>query len=485
MLDVKVTNKPGTSKIVYVMQSDVDSSLFIYIGKEFSMKDGNWTYAKYDMNGVTPLQLKQDLAKNGWHEVNPSTAPAKVIDDDLAEKRGVSGEDATVNDPENPMADCVAVKKIDCNKLADDLFDIANKFGDFIKNTQRAANDGETVKDDLIESSSEEALKKNIATEIEAGKDPKQAAAIAYSVQRENDAADEWIRGPRGTFKVVEGTKEDLRKDGYGFHHGFDANGKHYSVMVKNDEAVAVEDKSSVKDASNFKEGDKVRISENFHIESLQGVKGIVTSVYEDGLDIKEIEGPRKGEEHFWSYGNDIIKDSSIKDGHGILSSGQEATLRKYCDKYEVDFNRAYQEIERQLKRYPGKKVDDLIEGLLDDMVTGIFDASSVPLRDSLTVGGKYRWEKKFGNLPLELRNIDEYVLLAAGDKMASLKTEEFAKLLESGEVQSIGEGYLPEYSGIKTDYKVKVGDRMFIVRATSKEEARRKLIQSLDRKLN
>lgn len=44
------------------------------------------------------------------------------------------------------------------------------------------------TKDDLIQSSSEEAFKKNIATEIKAGKDPKQAAAIAYSVKRENDS---------------------------------------------------------------------------------------------------------------------------------------------------------------------------------------------------------------------------------------------------------------------------------------------------------
>lgn len=42
--------------------------------------------------------------------------------------------------------------------------------------------------DKLIESGSKEALSKNIATEIKAGKDPKQAAAIAYSVQKENDS---------------------------------------------------------------------------------------------------------------------------------------------------------------------------------------------------------------------------------------------------------------------------------------------------------
>ena len=39
----------------------------------------------------------------------------------------------------------------------------------------------------LIESSSQAALQHNIKTEVEAGKDPKQAAAIGYSVQRAND----------------------------------------------------------------------------------------------------------------------------------------------------------------------------------------------------------------------------------------------------------------------------------------------------------
>ena len=40
----------------------------------------------------------------------------------------------------------------------------------------------------LEQSGSEAALEKNIATEVEAGKDPKQAAAIAYETQRSNDA---------------------------------------------------------------------------------------------------------------------------------------------------------------------------------------------------------------------------------------------------------------------------------------------------------
>lgn len=39
----------------------------------------------------------------------------------------------------------------------------------------------------LVQGSSKADISKNIETEINAGKDPKQAAAIAYSVAREND----------------------------------------------------------------------------------------------------------------------------------------------------------------------------------------------------------------------------------------------------------------------------------------------------------
>ena len=42
--------------------------------------------------------------------------------------------------------------------------------------------------DKLIQSNSKQALQKNIETEIEAGKDLKQASAIAYSIKRENDS---------------------------------------------------------------------------------------------------------------------------------------------------------------------------------------------------------------------------------------------------------------------------------------------------------
>lgn len=55
----------------------------------------------------------------------------------------------------------------------------------------------------LIKSTSKKAIGKNIATEIRAGKPPKQAAAIAYSMQREakKDKAKSTARKAKGKKK--------------------------------------------------------------------------------------------------------------------------------------------------------------------------------------------------------------------------------------------------------------------------------------------
>lgn len=78
MKDIQSTKAPGTDKIIYVMQSDVDKNLYFYIGKTFSMKEGEWGYTKFEMDGTTPEQLKAELLKNGWHAV--SQGVARIID---------------------------------------------------------------------------------------------------------------------------------------------------------------------------------------------------------------------------------------------------------------------------------------------------------------------------------------------------------------------------------------------------------------------
>lgn len=133
---VTATRREGTDKIVYALQSDVDKNLYFYIGKTFSMKDGDFSYQKYEMNGVTPEALRAELLRNGWHEVK--SYPQHIIDS--------------------------------CR------------------------------------------------------------------------TKDEYVKGPRGEFKLSEKTRSELEKEGYGFHHSFETKGGRYSVMTKNNEAVACRD---------------------------------------------------------------------------------------------------------------------------------------------------------------------------------------------------------------------------------------------------
>lgn len=91
MKDIQATKTPGTDKIIYVMQSDIDKNLYFYIGKTFSMKEGAWGYTKFEMGDDTPEKIKAKLARNGWHQV--ASGPARIID--------ASNEEWTVVEEEN------------------------------------------------------------------------------------------------------------------------------------------------------------------------------------------------------------------------------------------------------------------------------------------------------------------------------------------------------------------------------------------------
>lgn len=54
---------------------------------------------------------------------------------------------------------------------------------------------------------------------------------------------EEYVQLPRGKFKVVTKTKEELKNEGYGYHH----SDRGYSVYVKNNQAVAIKDSAKEK----------------------------------------------------------------------------------------------------------------------------------------------------------------------------------------------------------------------------------------------
>lgn len=90
--DMKVSHDNIREQPVFVMQSDVDKNLFFYIGKTHAMKEGEYTYAQYDMEGMTPDELRKELEANGWHKV--ARGPAPFIDEDPYEKSTKGLEEA-------------------------------------------------------------------------------------------------------------------------------------------------------------------------------------------------------------------------------------------------------------------------------------------------------------------------------------------------------------------------------------------------------
>lgn len=93
--DMKVSHDNIREQPVFIMQSDVDKNLFFYIGKTHAMKEGEWTYTQYDMEGMTPDELRKELEANGWHKV--AKGPAPFIDKDPYEESTEGLEEAEKN----------------------------------------------------------------------------------------------------------------------------------------------------------------------------------------------------------------------------------------------------------------------------------------------------------------------------------------------------------------------------------------------------
>lgn len=220
MKDIQATKTPGTDKIIYVMQSDIDKNLYFYIGKTFSMKEGAWGYTKFEMGDDTPEKIKAELARNGWHQV--ASGPARIID--------ASNEEWTVVEEEN-------YKK-------------ANK--------------------PIID--------------------------------------EEYVQLPRGRFKVVEKTKEELEREGYGYHHS--ANG--YSVYTKNNTAIAIKD--AVKDNK------EQLFTIEYKQDGVMHVRKVRASSIEDAISKVKSQDAGALPSSVWQHGSVYVNASSQITSQKIVS---------------------------------------------------------------------------------------------------------------------------------------------------------------------
>ena len=127
------------------------------------------------------------------------------------------------------------------------------------------------------------------------------------------------ITTPRGTFEVVDKTEDELRKDGYGYHH----SGNGYKIFVKNNQAVAIKE-------CNLKENN---INQTTRKVSKQ--KGNNTPITDEDQK-KEWEAE---DDNNWneSLKEGSLRYSTLKKGDKVKLDKEKMNLEKIQDKSLLD----------------------------------------------------------------------------------------------------------------------------------------------------
>lgn len=303
MKDIQATKTPGTDKIIYVMQSDIDKNLYFYIGKTFSMKEGAWGYTKFEMGDDTPEKIKAELARNGWHQV--ASGPARVIDTsdvmlsgryvyfDFAEVKGKSLKQEIEREYNSKFNEKIKVKRLDkhwvpgkkeveIQVFADGMHENYDGFWAVVQATEE---ESKQLKDDWTVVEEENYEKANKAV-IDEG----------------------YVQLPRGRFKVVEKTKEELEREGYGYHHS--ANG--YSVYTKNNTAIAIKD--AVKDNK------EQLFTIKYKQDGVMHVRKVRASSIEDAISKVKSQDAGALPSSAWQHGSVYVNASSQITSQKIVS---------------------------------------------------------------------------------------------------------------------------------------------------------------------
>lgn len=409
--------------------------------------------------------------------------------------------------------------KIEGNKVVlsnDDQFNV--DLIDALKDAgYREKNSYTYVKDELIESGSEEAFQKNIATEIKAGKDPKQAAAIAYSVQRENDAEikdTDLIEGK--TYTSKSGNKLTVKKVTASYS---DYNGEP-GIKIKYDYETTDGQKGSsecstrdffamMKDSSSIKDSDP-EISEAIDLTKqceearrkawnsdktyknllreafiksgnkssspyITGKKAeqiyrewdtlsAISKMKELGADTREIEKINKewGEQ----YADIRRLDKILKE-----------KLSKLENKYKTKFQNTNIYSSADVPRLR-KELNELNKLKKDSQ--SVKDEASVNDTSRIALGNKYYWEEKYADRTLTITKIkkDKIRLELNNNTYVIIPTDKFYTMLDEGTVTPVSTVDISEYNGIQTErqYRVRNGNKTFIVFATSEKDAMNKI---------
>ena len=273
----------------------------------------------------------------------------------------------------------------------------SKSYDDFVNALLNGVNMESAVKqikftDKLVESSSKEAFNKNVATEIKAGKDPKQAVAIAYSVQRKNDEESTYT-------EVTKNLEKEADKD------------------MKWLDTVIGEKKEEIKDA--ILSAKEERELQDYARKFEASYPKVLAFVREKMSKFPQMEA---------KYWIDIAKrdivngkyDSPAKKmGYGTLSPEEDKILKQYCQKYGANYSKMLSKIFQLKKANPNKSTGKILSDVLDDIVAGIKD-SDEEIKDDWKSSGSIYYKFERG-----------YYYIRSIFNRNTMKTDEVAKLAQ------------------------------------------------------
>lgn len=283
-------------------------------------------------------------------------------------------------------------------------------------------------------------------------------------------------------------------------------NGKRY--QVKNLSSVSPLDKAScpskAKDANykNYSVGDLVEYAGSYG----DIMEGKITKILgqipgaDDGVIEYEVFNPKKSSLYPKGYttktNNSRIRNkiNSLKDMEVVSNYEIKKTSKTALDYAIRDSFSVYYWVDdpREEIFYKRVKTEDQASRLVEKLEeayphawyvkdSAIKDSDSVNDIGKVVLGSKLRWEEKYGNAQLTVVKIkkgDVTLSLDNGTTNLILPLEKLEKMLSDATITSTSTLNISEYDRVKTvkNYNVKVGDRKFIVKATSKQDAENKV---------
>ncbi len=140
-----------------------------------------------------------------------------------------------------------------------------------------------------------------------------------------------YVTTPRGTFTIVNKTEEELRKEGYGYHHS--SNDDKYKIFTKNNKAVAIKNVKA-QDCDLFKDSDDEddEYDDNFVVKRTNIDNELKEIFYDSCFNVQG-----------FTNGNESTEGSIyVVDINPWLDEG---CYRYVEDNYEVDFDEEYLEL--------------------------------------------------------------------------------------------------------------------------------------------